>query len=184
LEPGIEDIALSLEQFSYISQIAASIAVVGSLIYLARQIRQTERNQRAIIQQGRADRASSGAMSIASPEMASVFRKGITADAGLTQEEFDQLLMMCRALLLSGEDSYLQHKAGLLDRRAFDSWVAGARAYMAAPGLRAVWKLTGNQYCEEYRDFVNSNIVHNTPVAHGRDAFAVWRKLVLENGPK
>jgi hypothetical protein len=170
---------MTLQDIANLSQIIAAIAVVASLIYLAVQVGQTERNQRAMIQQGRADRASGGAMALANASMASVFRKGMTGDPSLTQEEFDQLLLMCRALLLSGEDSYLQHEAGLLDKRAFDSWIAGARAYMAAPGLRAIWKLTAAQYCEEYRGFVEKNII-NRPVSAPADAFAAWRELLRE----
>jgi hypothetical protein len=168
---------MSLSDFANISQIVASVAVVASLIYLAVQVGQTERNQRAMIQQGRADRASGGAMALAAPEMSTVFRKGMTGDPDLTQEEFDQLLLMCRALLLSGEDSFLQHEAGLLDKRAFDSWIAGARAYMSAPGLRAIWKLTGPQYCTEYRQFVEANII-NRPAVTPANTLAAWRELV------
>jgi hypothetical protein len=170
---------MTLQDIANLSQIIAAIAVVASLIYLAVQVGQTERNQRAMIQQGRADRASGGAMALANASMASVFRKGMTGDPSLTQEEFDQLLLMCRALLLSGEESYLQHEARLLDKRAFDSWIAGARAYMAAPGLRAIWKLTAAQYCEEYRGFVEKNII-NRPVSAPADAFAAWRELLRE----
>mgnify|MGYP001136070518 CR=1 FL=1 len=63
--------------------------------------------------------------------------------------------------------------------RAFDSWIAGARMYMAAPGLRAIWKLTAAQYCVEYRGFVEKNII-NRPAAAPADAFAAWRALVGE----
>jgi hypothetical protein len=168
---------MSLSDFADISQIVATIAVVASLIYLAVQVGQTERNQRAMIQQGRADRASSGALTLASPGMATVFRKGSSGDPGLTPDEFNQFVLMCRALLLSGEDSFLQHKAGLLDQRSFDSWVAGARVYMAAPGVRVIWKMTNAQYCDEYLGFVNSNIA-NVPVAARADAFAAWREAV------
>jgi hypothetical protein len=47
---------MTLEQIFYLSQSIASVAVVGSLIYLGLQVRGAERSQRAIMQQGRADR--------------------------------------------------------------------------------------------------------------------------------
>jgi hypothetical protein len=50
---------------------------------------------------------------------------------------------------------------------------------MAAPGLRAIWKLTAAQYCAEYREFVEKNII-NRPVAAPADAFAAWRAPVGE----
>ena len=125
---------MTLEQVFYLSQSIASVAVVGSLIYLGLQLRSAERNQRAIMQQGRADRASNGALAIASPELARVFQKGTAGDPTLTREEFTQWMMMCRAMFLSGEDSFLQHKAGQLDRSAFDSYVPGVRFYTPAVG--------------------------------------------------
>ena len=167
---------MSLEQISYISQIIASVAVVASLIYLAQQVRQAERNQRAMIQQGRADRTSAAAMTVASPELATVFRKGLAGEA-LSREEFDQYMMLIRGMLLSGEDSYLQHRIGLLDERAFDSWLASARVFMARPGMRALWKMTSHHYSREFREFGDANIV-NGPIAAGGDAYAEWQKRV------
>ena len=99
---------MTLEQIFYLSQSIASVAVVGSLIYLGLQVRSAERSQRAIMQQGRADRASNAALAIAHPELARVFQKGVAGDPTLTREELTQWMMMCRALFLSGEDSLLQ----------------------------------------------------------------------------
>lgn len=56
---------MSLEQVFYLSQSIASIAVVGSLIYLGLQVRGADRSQRAVMQQGRADRASKAALTVA-----------------------------------------------------------------------------------------------------------------------
>ena len=60
---------MSLEQVFYLSQSLASIAVVGSLIYLGLQVRGADRSQRAIMQQGRADRASNASLTIANAEL-------------------------------------------------------------------------------------------------------------------
>jgi hypothetical protein len=89
---------VTLEEIFYFSQSVASLAVVGSLIYLGLQVRSAERSQRAMMQQGRADRASHGAMAIANPELARVFQKGAAGDPTLTREEFTQWMMICRAL--------------------------------------------------------------------------------------
>jgi hypothetical protein len=166
---------MTLEEIFYFSQSVASLAVVGSLIYLGLQVRSAERSQRAIMQQGRADRASHGAMAIASPELARVFQKGAAGDPTLTREEFTQWMMICRALFLSGEDSFLQYKAGQLDRRAFDSYVSGVRFYMASAGVRAGWKLSAGQFGHEFRDFGNS-LLAQTPMAQGGDAYCEWQR--------
>jgi hypothetical protein len=84
-------------------------------------------------------------------------------------------MMICRALFLSGEDSFLQYNAGQLDRRAFDSYVAGVRFYMASAGVRAAWKLSAGQFGHEFRDFVNSMLAQ-TPIAQGADAYSEWQR--------
>lgn len=168
---------MSLEQIFYLSQSVASVAVIGTLIYLGLQVRAAERSQRAIMQQGRADRASHGALTLADPGLARVFRKGAAGDAGLTRDEFTQWTMICRALFLSGEDSFLQHKAGQLDQRAFDSYVAGVQFYMASPGIRAAWNVSAGQFGADFREFVDSTLTR-TPVVPRADAYSEWQKIL------
>jgi hypothetical protein len=169
---------MSLENIFYLSQTVASGAVVCSLIYLALQVRGAERAQRAIMQQGRANRASVAAFTLANPDLARIWRKGLAGDGDFTRDEFAQWMLLARALFLSGEDSFLQHKAGQLDQQAFASYVAGASFYMASPGLRAAWKLAAGQFGREFRDFVGP-LVENARVDPEVDIYAAWHDLVL-----
>src|SRR6476661_1262645 len=161
---------MSLEQIFYLSQTVASVAVVGSLVYLGLQVRAGDRNQRALMQQGRAVRASQASLATASPELARIWRKGLAGDSDFTQDEFSQWMLLCRASLLSGEDSFLQHKAGLLDKAAFDSYEAGARFFLASPGLRVAWKLIRLQFGNDFRTFCDA-LVATTPVATKTDIY-------------
>ncbi len=81
---------MTLEHAFFLSQTIAAEAVVISIIYLARQVNQAERVQRAIMQQGRADRTSKAALAMAHPEMARIWQKGLSAEPDLTREEFFQ----------------------------------------------------------------------------------------------
>jgi hypothetical protein len=165
---------VTLEQIFYLSQSVASVAVVGTLIYLGLQVRSAERSQRAIMQQGR---ASHGALGLADPQLARVFGKATAGQTSLTHDEFTQWMMMCRALFLSGEDSYLQHQAGQLDQPAFDSYVTGVRYYMRSAGMRAAWQVSRSQFGGDFRNFVDA-ILREPPLARGGDAYAEWHKLV------
>lgn len=169
---------MSLEHIFYISQSIAAVAVVGSLLYLAQQVRQAERVQRATMQQGRADRTSQASFAVASPELARVLQKGMAGDAELSREEFTQWMMICRGLFLSGEDSFFQHQAGLLSDSAFDSYVAGVKFYMSMPGMRAAWKMAEDQFGADFRAFVNSVLAKMPVPAPNADAYSEWRKLL------
>ena len=169
---------MTLEQVFYVSQSIASVAVVGTLVYLGLQVRGADRSQRAIMQQGRADRVSKAALTIASPDLARIWDRGMAADPTLTRDEVTQWLLICRAAFLSGEDSFLQHRAGTLDQAAFDSYRAGVRAYMGHPGFRAAWSVSRSQFGNEFRRFVDAQVTA-AQAAPGGDAYSLW-KIALE----
>jgi hypothetical protein len=168
---------MTLESISYISQSIASVAVVGSLIYLALQVRQAERGQRGLMQQARADRTSMGSIATANPELARIWLKGLAGDSDMTPVEVAQWMMLARGAFLSGEDSILQYKAGLLSRETYETYVAGVRFFLTRPGLRAAWKLSRMQYGAEFRTFTDS-ILNEVPVAAAVDTHAEWNALV------
>jgi hypothetical protein len=169
---------LTLSEVATLASIASSAAVALSLFYVAVQVRQAEKNQRALMQQGRADRAWEGAFRVADPALSAVFYKGLRSPHDLSADELDQFLSICRAAFLSGEDSFLQHKSGLLDRTAFASFVAGLKGYVAgAPGLRAAWRLTSTQFGAEYAAFMDA-IVSSTPHTAAVSPLSQWKEIV------
>ena len=172
---------MTLEVTFYLSQTLASVAVVGSLVYLLLQVRYAERSQRGMMQQGRADRTSAAALTMAHADLARIWHKGAIGDASLSADAFNQWMLLCRCAFFSGEDSFMQHKAGLLSETAFDSYVAGVRHFMSMPGFRAAWQLTKGQFGQEFRDFCDAELTQ-TPVAPARDAYAEWKRLVQSEG--
>ncbi|MGD0189562.1 MAG: hypothetical protein ABSD74_02355 [Rhizomicrobium sp.] len=169
---------MTLEDIFYVSQSIASVAVVGSLIYVGLQVRQAERSQRGLMQQARADRTSTNSITVADPVLSRIWLKGMAGDADLTAVEFTQWMLICRSAFLSGEDSILQYKAGLLSKETYDTYVAGVRHFMATPGFRAGWKLSRMQFGPEFRDFTDS-ILNEIAPATSVDALSEWNALVL-----
>lgn len=168
---------MSLEDIFYVSQTIASVAVVGSLIYVGLQVRYAERSQRGLMQQARADRTSGGALTVASAELARIWMKGGDGDPDLTPLEFTQWLLLTRSAFLSGEDSILQYKAGLMSKETYDTYVAGAHFYMVKPGFRAAWKIQRMQFGPEFRTFGDA-LLKGVSVAPAADTLAEWNALV------
>lgn len=168
---------MTLENIFYVSQTIASVAVVGSLIYVALQVRYAERSQRGLMQQARADRTSRASLAGADPELARIWLKGGAGDPDLTPVEFTQWMLLTRAAFLSGEDSILQYRAGLLSKQTYDTYVAGARFFLSQPGFRAAWKLSRLQFGAEFRAFTDS-ILNEVPPAEPGDSLAEWNALV------
>jgi len=146
---------MTFSDLASIGSLVSGVAVLISLIYLSVQVRQAERNQRALMQQGRAARVCDSTLRVAEPAMSEIFRRGNAGDESLTVEQLHQFTLMCRAGFVSGEDSFLQYLSGQLDEAAYRSYVAGVRSIFAAPGMRAMWRMNSQQYGEEYRRFMD-----------------------------
>jgi hypothetical protein len=86
-----------------------------------------------------------------------------------------QWSLASRAAFLSGEDSVLQHKTGMLDGPAFRSYEAGARAFLAFPGFRAMWHVSRTQYGPDFQQFVDS-LLTTLPDVPPPDLYGVWQE--------
>ena len=168
---------MSFSDLASIGSFVSGAAVLVSLIYLALQVRQAERNQRALMQQGRANRVSDGCMRMAEPALSLVYSKGRGGDENLTLEQLDQFMNICRSAFLSGEDSFLQHLSGQLDATAYNSFVAGARSIFTLPGMRAAWRLSFHQYGNEFARFMDGILKETQPVKEN-DRLAQWIEVV------
>jgi hypothetical protein len=115
------------------------------------------------MQQGRANRVSDNIMRLCDADLSSIWKRGSNGDEGLTAEQFDRFILMCRSGFVSAEDSFLQHLSGQLDGTAFKSFTVAARAIFALPGTRAAWRLSSKQYGDEFEKFMEG-IVKATPV--------------------
>jgi hypothetical protein len=168
---------MTLSDLASIGSLASGVAVLISLVYLSLQVKQAEQNQRALMQQGRANRVADTITRIAETELSSVWWRGRKGDENLTLEQLEQYFLMCRAGFLSGEDSFLQHLSGQLDGTAFKSFVAGVRSMFASPGLRATWRLSAKEYGEEYVRFMDG-IVKESTARPEADLRANWLEAV------
>src|SRR5215475_2472157 len=138
---------MTLSDWSALVGILSGAGVVVSVIYLALQVRQAEKSQRAMMQQGRATRAHDAALRLAQPEMAALYYKGARSPKELSGDELDSFMLMCRAAFLSAEDSVLHHKSGQLSDEAYTAFVAGVYALVArSAGLRAAWRVNHAAY--------------------------------------
>ena len=172
---------MSLEGLASIAAIVGNFALTLTLVYVALQVRQADRNQRAAIQQGRANRLTEHIMKLSEPGWAELMSKAAVRPEALSSAELDQFLNICRAAYVSAEDSFLQHKAGLLDKGSWRGFVAGAAGQMAGSlGIRAAWRLTSEQFDPEFAAFMD-DLMAKSPAHPQKDRLAMWVSL-LESG--
>ena len=140
-------------------------------------MRQAEKNQRGLTQQGRANRLTSLLMQLSEPQNAGVWIKGMHAPETLSGEEMERYLLMCRSGFTSMEDSFLQHRAGLLEENAFKSMTAGVRGQLGSRGMRAAWVLLSAQFGPDFVAYLNQQLTATeTPVRGERTSSAGARR--------
>ncbi|MBS0278604.1 MAG: hypothetical protein JSR81_13370 [Proteobacteria bacterium] len=149
---------MSLSDLASIATVVSSIAVLGSLIYLALQVRQTERNQCALIQPGRAARTAQSLMHMSEREIAEPFLKGMEGDETMSPVEQAQFRMAFSAMIISAEDSYFQYRQRLLSKQQFESVVNVLLSMLATAGPRAMWRNVESRFEDGFRDFINSRL--------------------------
>ena len=131
---------MSLSDLASVGSFVSGLAVLISLIYLALQVRQTERNQKISIRHSRASRIVQLQLALADPGVTDAWRHGCESPENITESELGQFTNLCRALFFHFEDSFYQRQEGLLNDAAFETVVAGARLQARSPGFRAAWK--------------------------------------------
>src|SRR5215472_15316035 len=103
---------MSLSDLASLGSVVSGFAVLISLIYLALQVRQTERNQQASIRHSRATRAVDLQLALADPGLANVTIRANLDSEALTELELRQFLSLSRAVFFHFEDSFYQHEEG------------------------------------------------------------------------
>jgi hypothetical protein len=146
---------MSLSDLASLGSFVSGFAVLISLIYLALQVRQTERNQKISIRHSRVSRIVELQLALADPAVAVAWLHGSESPQEINQTELSQFINLCRALFFHFEDSFYQREEGLLNDDAFETVVAGVRLLARSPGFRAAWKLARPNFGGRFLSFMD-----------------------------
>ena len=146
---------MSLSDLASLASVVSGFAVLISLIYLALQVRQTERNQQISIRHSRVSRTVDLHLALADPAVADAWLHGLRSPQDITQTEVSQFINLCRAHFFHFEDSFYQREEGLLNDDAFETVVAGARLLARSPGVRAAWRIARPNFGGRFLTFMD-----------------------------
>jgi hypothetical protein len=170
---------MSLADLAAIGSFASAVAVLISLIYLARQVRQAERNQRAILQQGRAARSVDTLLRLAAPDTVGAYWLGSDGDEAITEREFQQFALVYQAIMSGFEDTWFQHEAGMLADAAYESTAAAVKSRFALPGYRAMHRMAGGRRDPGFKRLCDG-LAAGADRSNPPDSFEIWKALVAE----
>jgi len=168
---------MTLADLSSLGSFVSGLAVIGTLIFLLLQMRQTDKNQKALLQQGRSARVTELILRRTEPELSKALTRGLQADLTLDGSQVESMNAFFAALFWSIEDSFLQYRAGLLILTSWETDDATLRGFFAVPACRVAWTMNRHLMSGSYRDYVDALMRDIKPRA-AYDALATWKTLM------
>jgi hypothetical protein len=146
---------------------------------VAIQIRQTERNQRTLLQNGTSNRAVELVRHWSDPHIAEAYVKMLSGDQNLTSVEAFQLNIQFRTSLLSWQDSFLLERTALIDSLQLESTQRTFRVLLAQPVLRALWNMSKATFSPEFVEYVETHTL-DVPLAAPHDYAEQLKAAIAE----
>jgi hypothetical protein len=154
--------------------------VVITLVFLLLQVRQSNRNQRSIIQQARSERQMAVCLQSGSPHFSEVSGKVEVEGKALTVPEINIYINHIAALFASLEDSLLQFNAGTLDATSWQADKEKIDQALREPAIRAAWRFAiRNWFAGPYRTFIDDLILQTNGVKIPNYE-AMWEAVLAE----
>lgn len=167
---------MTLATLVNIGSLISSVAVLISLVYLNRQLRQGALNQRSKMDRGRSQQVGDWLQYIAQPETAALILRGHAGDPSLSALECQRYLWSMYPLFLHFEDSYFQHRDGMIGEGQYASIIGHLKSQSTTPGFRALWLHIRERFPPEFTAYVDG-VMREAPVSGAEiaDWTAEWR---------
>jgi hypothetical protein len=147
---------MNWEAVGAIGETIGALAVVVSLLYVARQLK-IQNKESKITSQHDITVAFRDAVSVVRDrDVADLIVKGLNGLEQLTDSERVQLLGLHQMLFRVYEEAHYQFQEGRLEQSMWEGMAAQFRDYMAAKEIQNSWSLRKHTYRREFIEFVDS----------------------------
>ena len=143
---------MNWEAISAIGQIVGGLAVVVSLIYLAREIRSNARSARVASLH---DINRWFGELIEHPHLGELYYRGIHDFESLQNGDLVRFSMLMDQLFYIYQEMYYQQLEGHLDQRVWGMTEAPIRELIGYPGIQAWWRQRSHWFSEEFLNHIN-----------------------------
>lgn len=172
---------MSLTDLASLGSFISGIAVLVSLVFLyfqlgqvTEQVKQAEKNQRASIGMARNTRIMEFTMGLTEPSTADAYSLGMIADKDMTDTQIRQFASICTGRFFNSQDSFYQHRQGLLEDYEIANMTKGLKQAMRSPGFRVVYKRSRGVFGDEFTAYLD-RILEETQATLNADAVGSFR---------
>ena len=161
---------MTLEQASFVAQIASAVAVIASLIFVGFQLKHATAAIRGSSSQAHSGIYTALVQSIVNnADFARIWSIGLTEPNALAKEEWVRFVAYASALFRLYESSRVQWQHGRLDDEHWHTIEKQAISFGHLPGLKAAWKLRCDWYSPDFRAWFESLEPGSPPTVYERD---------------
>ncbi len=156
------------EAVGAIAELLAAIGVIGSLVYLAKQIKansdNVNQNTKALISDR--DVSSNEAIlelyrsQLENPDLAALTWKGHLDAEALSREEQYRYNIWLAAVFESHQTFFIQHRKGSVSVELWDYYSANTDRLCQFPGVIKWWKRHGPNFNPSFAEYIQKKIPH------------------------
>lgn len=146
-----------LEELAWLASVVSAVAVVVSVIYAAREIRNNTLAVRAAAFQQVVNSFAAISLDIGrDKDLVELFLRGGDDYAALDRVERMQYSLMLLSFLRRAENVLFQSSTHMLHTEHWSGIRESVKAILASPGARACWKEIRSRFNPEFRAFVDA----------------------------
>ena len=167
---------MTIQDLGNIGELVGAIATVATLIYLAIQIRaNTYAVQSAAAQSVHEAFATWYRMLAADAELAQIATNGLRDYAALSELDKARFVAAFMAFLSCSQDAFIKWREGSLSPALWCGWELVMMNLVLPPGGQAFWRERGYLFGQEFRHYVDNDIMKREPHPNARPmgAFAI-----------
>ncbi len=146
---------MTLEEFNYIAEIIASIAVIASLLYVALEVRQNTRGIKLSAGNYAAEQARTVFYRSLAPETREIVYKAWQDPESVTGIDRFSFFGLMHDHFCGLENVYYQHRDGAIDPGLWTGLVRRAGFELSLPGVRYFWNQRKNWYSDAFQSFID-----------------------------
>jgi hypothetical protein len=150
---------LNLDQLTNIAEIVASVATVATLIYLAFEIRTSNKLQRAESRRSVLNHVAPLSIAIGQSKVTSdLFYRGMMEYDKLEPSDKIQFEFLFSVMSSHVDLAFTDWKLGLTDSNSFDSSARDFFNLLQTPGGNAYWRHRSANHAGPFRDYVVNTV--------------------------
>ena len=167
---------MTLSDLASIGSFISGASVFVTLVFLLIQMRQTNRNQRSLVQQSRAAMQVDAIIRHAEPQFTEVMARAVDPDAPFSDADVTTVMFISMSYFRGMENSFIQRDAGTIDPVSMESDLASLGAFMTLTVNRISWAILRGAFAGHFREYVDGLVRQTSRLPHA--TASDWKMLL------